>query len=134
MSLTDRMKSSTCAAEHSGHYLIRFSLTDKITHLMPTQPRTCKQKCKRNEQLSHPFPTPTVKCMAVIHHRLDTSLIHFKKPASLLITEYPITVSHPVLHTTAMLTGDKHAASGCTHALVTACLIFFLSFTVFLSA
>lgn len=126
-SLADRTKSSTCAAECCGHFGIRLSLTDRITHLLPTRPGKCEQGCKRNERSSHPFPTAAVKCMAVIHHELDTSQIRFKKPAPLLVTEYPITASHRVPLTAAMLTGDKQAASGCTHAPVTACFIFFLS-------
>lgn len=72
-------------------------------------------------------------------HRGDSpqsrhSTITFRGSASPLITEYPIAMSHQVLHTTAMLTRDKHAASGCTHAPITACLIFFLSFLLSLFA
>lgn len=119
--------SQTCAAEYLGHYLIHFSLNDKITCLLPTQARKWKLKRKRNEQQSHPCPTPTVKCTTVIHHKLNTSQLYFKQPPSLLTTESSISVWHHILHTTAMLTRDKHAASGCTHALVTAYLIFFLS-------
>lgn len=126
-SLAGRTRSSTCAAECCGHFGIRFSLTDTITHPLPTRPGKRKQERKRSARSSHPFPTPTVKCMAAIHRELDASQTHFKKPAPLPITEYPITASHRVLLTAAMLTGDKQAASGCTHAPVTACLIFFLS-------
>ena len=128
MSLINRMESSTFAAEYSGHYLICFSLTDKINYLLLTQPRQFKHRCRRNVQQFHLFPTPTWKCMLVIHHILDTSQLHFKKAALLLIKAYPIALSPHVLQTLAMLTGDKHTASGCTLAPVTACFIFILSF------
>lgn len=117
MSLTDRIRSSTFVAQHSGHYLICFSLIDEITHLLPTLPRKCKQKCKKNDHQPHPFPKPNVKCMAVIHHKVDMAQLHLRGPASLLITEYAFSVSHRVLHTTMILTRCKHAASGRTHAI-----------------
>lgn len=129
-----RMGSGTGAAEHSGHYLIHFSLIDKISHPRPTQPRKCKHKCERSERQTHLFPIPDVKCMAVIHRKLDTVQLHLRVPPSLLVIKHPSAVSQRVLRTTAVLTGDERAASGCTCAPITACLIFFLFFAVFLPA
>lgn len=131
--LTDKMNPSTCAAGYLGRYLIHFSLTDKITHLLPTQPRKCKAEV-REKWAAVPSISHTLRKMhggdsPQTRHVANT---FFEKPASLSITRYPITTSHRGAHATAMLKGDKHAASGCTHAPVTACLIFSFSFTVFL--
>lgn len=60
--LTDRMNPSTCAAGYSGRYLIHFSLTDKITHLLPTQPRKCKAEV-REEWAAVPSISHTLRKM-----------------------------------------------------------------------
>lgn len=128
------MNPSTCAAVYSGSYLIHFSLTDKITHLLLTRPRKCKAEVREEwaavpHSVSHTLRKMHGGDSPQTRHVANT---FFEKPVSLSITESPITTSHRGAHATAMLKGDKHAASGCTHAPVTACLIFSFSFTVFL--
>lgn len=113
--------------------LIHFSLHSKITHPLPTQPG-CEQRCERDRQQSHPFPTSAVKKKknpqrpaAVIHstrHVANTPL-----PPLLETLRRPPWQSFSLRWTADESRGDKHAAFGCTCAPVTACLIFSFSFT-----
>lgn len=88
-----------CAAQHSGCYPICFSLIDKITHLLPTQPRKYKAQVQKEWEAA-PFIFHT-RCKM---HGSDSpqswhGAITFKGPASLLITENVIAVPCRFLHT-----------------------------------
>lgn len=125
-SLADRMKSSPCAGEHSGHYLICFSLIDKITHLLSTQPRNVSRGAMGMSSSPIFSLTPDVKCMAVIHHE-HIAITLQGGPASLLITEYPIAVSRRVLHSYCTVDKRQTCSLG-MHSRVNNSLFSFLFF------